>query len=201
MLVNLNKKDYKILLIILIICFSLIPTFLHNGISKSYLIWFITLYCIAGYIKLHGINEKIKTHHYLITFITLSLLVYLSTIGILPFKEFMNIYSPNKINTLILAISIFMFFKKIKINNSNLINLIASATFGVYLIHDEPLMRNFLWNNLFKNASYQNSSILIPYSIVVCLIIYVVCTIIELLRKTLIEKPILNVFNTRPKVK
>ena len=88
-----------------------------------------------------------------------------------------------------------MVFEKAELPYNKWVNLIASATFGVYLIHDSNLIRPFLWIDLFKNASYQNSPLLIPYSIIVVLLVYTVCTIIDLGRKYLIEKPFLKLVN------
>ena len=75
------------------------------------------------------------------------------------------------------------------------INIVASATFGVYLIHDNAIIRNLLWLDVFKNAQYQDSMFLIPYSIIVIAIVYVVCTAIDLLRQYIIEKPFILLVN------
>lgn len=77
---------------------------------------------------------------------------------------------------------------KFKIKHHRWINIAASATFGVYLIHDNNYMRHFLWIDFFNNANYQDSLLLIPYSIIVVIMVYVSCTAIELLRQYTIEK-------------
>ena len=75
------------------------------------------------------------------------------------------------------------------------VNIVASATFGVYLIHDNGLIRQFLWSDIFKNSQYQESVFLIPYSIIVVAIVYFICTIIDLLRQRFIEKPFMVLVN------
>ena len=75
------------------------------------------------------------------------------------------------------------------------INVVASATFGVYLIHDSSIVRPFLWNTVFKTETYQDSAFLILYSIGVCLLVYAACTVIDLLRQNTIEKVYLHVVN------
>ena len=72
------------------------------------------------------------------------------------------------------------------------INLAATATFGVYLIHDNPFMRELLWFKVFENAKYQNSLWLIPYSIAVSLAVYLGGTLIDLARQYAIEKPMMK---------
>ena len=91
-------------------------------------------------------------------------------------------------STFLSALSMFMVFYSIKMGYNKWINVIASATFGVYLIHDNRIVRPFLWQTVFKNASYQDSALIIPYSIAVMLLVYSVCTIIDLIRKATVEK-------------
>ena len=92
-------------------------------------------------------------------------------------------------------LSLFMVFEKCNIGYIKWINIIASATFGVYLIHDSNIIRPLLWQELFKNAQYQDSMLLIPYSIIVVAIVYLICTLIDLLRQQIIEKPFMKLIN------
>ena len=77
---------------------------------------------------------------------------------------------------------------------SKIINIIASSVFGVYLIHDNFLMRTKLWMGIIHGTDYQYSLKIIPYSIGVVIIIFCVCSIIELIRIYLIEKPYMKFF-------
>ena len=79
---------------------------------------------------------------------------------------------------------------KLDIGHSKILNMISSATFGVYLIHDNLYMRPFLWERVFKNASYVNSRLLIPFSLIVVFVVFSGCSIIELGRIYLIENNI-----------
>lgn len=75
------------------------------------------------------------------------------------------------------------------------INITASATFGVYLIHDNKIVRSFLWMSLFKNYRYQDSIMIIPYSIGVVAIVYIICTMVDLVRKNLFEKSYMRIID------
>ena len=46
-----------------------------------------------------------------------------------------------------------------------------------------------------QNAQYQNSVFLIPYSIIVVAIVYIFCTLVDLLRQQIVEKPFTNVLD------
>jgi hypothetical protein len=86
-----------------------------------------------------------------------------------------------------------MCFATLKMNYHKGINMIASATFGVYLIHDNNIIRKSLWIDWFRNAEYQDSLLLIPYSIFVVAVVYIVCSIIDLLRRYIIEIPCMKI--------
>ena len=87
-----------------------------------------------------------------------------------------------KIFTLLASVCFFLGFKSLEIPQSKIINTIASATFGVYLLHLNEYSNKFLWNGIFSTASFQKSPYLIPYTFAVILTVFISCTILELLR-------------------
>jgi surface polysaccharide O-acyltransferase-like enzyme len=104
-------------------------------------------------------------------------------------------YGQEKITTLLIALCLFMVFATLKMNYSKWINHVASATFGVYLLHDNKFARLLLWIELFNNSQYQESMLLIPYSIIAVTMVYIVCTLIDLLRQQVVEKPLMVMVN------
>lgn len=101
-------------------------------------------------------------------------------------------YGMEKISVLLISLTLFMAFATLKIGYYKWVNTLASATFGVYLIHDSNIVRPFLWIDVFRNFQYQNSLLLIPYSILVVLFVYAVCTVIDLMRQRFLEKPFMR---------
>ena len=97
-------------------------------------------------------------------------------------------YGMEKLPALLISILLFVGFLNLKIGYQPMINMISSATFGVYLIHDNDYIRDFLWIRLFKNQNYASSKFLAPYTILQVIIVFVVCILIELFRINLIEK-------------
>lgn len=193
---SIDKSLYQKLILFLVICWSIIPTFTTSSYESNSLLWFVTLYTIAGYIKLYGLNSKFALKHYCIFGIICILLTYASSIVFTILGTRWEIfsthatyfYSEEKITTLLISICLFKIFEMLSINYNKWINLVASATFGVYLIHDSIFMRKFLWKELFVNAQYQNDLMLIPYSIMVVIIVYTACTIIDIARQYTIER-------------
>lgn len=199
----LDKRKYQYLLLILVVCWSVIPTFLTSFYQSNDLLWFITLYAIAGYIRLYGLNDKFKLKHYWFScFIFLAITYALGVIGtLLGLKsgtivyDSMYFFGQQKISVLLISVSLFMAFATMKMNYHKSLNVIASATFGVYLIHDSDIIRPLLWNDMFKNATYQNTLMIIPYSIAVVTLVYVVCTVIDLIRQNVFEKLFMMLVN------
>ena len=199
---NLSKKQYQILILLLVIIWSLIPTLLSRDFGLSNLGWFVTLYIISGYIRLYGFNPKFTRKHYILIFIFTTIITFLFTIICAYLGKFIPdvkyyttyLYSQHKLSILLISVSLFMIFVNIKLS-SKLINTVSSTTFGIYLIHDNNYIRPFLWETLFNNNHFQHSGWLILYSIGVCLLVFVVCFIIDLIRIKTIEKCYLNVVN------
>lgn len=192
----LSKREYQILLVVGVLCWSVIPTFTTSTYQSNSLLWFMTLYAIAGYAKMYGFNERFTSFHYFCIWVIMTLLTYSSSLilvwleskyDISPFSP-TYFYGQEKITVLLISLSLFMAFATMKMKHYRFINIVSSATFGVYLIHDNSFVRNFLWMEVFKNAQYQDSLFLIPFSILVIITVYLTCTIIDLLRQNLFEK-------------
>ena len=95
----------------------------------------------------------------------------------------------------VIGLIVFIGFLKMNIGYKRVINFISPAMFGVFLIHENDCIRKWLWQDIFKLGSYSNSNVLIPYTILVVAIVFVGCTIIELLRRYSIEllsKPLIR---------
>lgn len=199
----LNKKSYQNLLLLLVLCWYIIPSLTGRMYQGTPLLRFITLYLIVGYTKIYGFNPKLKCKHYFILFLVFSALNYLLSVIYTLFglkKEAyayraINLYEPYNIFVMLIALTLFMTFATLKIRHRKWINVTASATFGVYLIHDSEFVRPFLWKELLKVNQYQDTIMLIPYSIAIVAIVYLVCTLIDLLRQRVFERPYIMLVN------
>jgi surface polysaccharide O-acyltransferase-like enzyme len=200
---SFSKREYHRFLALLTLFWCIIPTFTTNSFQSNPLIWSIYLYSLAGYMRLYGLLNTVKTGTCLLTSFVVSLLTYLSAVvfdllglKISAFSEHATyFFEMQKLPILIISVLLFLGFSKLNIGSIKLINIVSSATFGVYLIHDNAYVREFLWQILFKNASYAYSDKLIPYSIMVIILVYIACTVIELIRIYIIEKSYMSMVN------
>lgn len=182
----IDKTEFRKLLLTISILWIILPFFPNiPAIEMSNLTWFIFLYLCAAYIRYYQDDFQRNISFYSSFTIIVFLLIILSVLSFDLLGKWKKIFLSNydyflPMNSILiftLSISTLILFSKIDIGNIKWINIISSATFGVYLIHDNKLMRNLLWVKIFKNQSYTNSNKLVLYSIAVILIVYILCTL------------------------
>ncbi len=199
---TISRKEHKKLMYLLIILVSIIPTILIGApFISSNLIWFVVLYIIAAYIQKYKINYD-NNKKLLISIIAIFLIIFaISVIAAVPLKlgeEYESFTYFNKMNCLpMLALSmvIFMFFKNLKIPDNKIIPFISKATFGVYLIHINTHLRTYLFKSILKIQNYYNVNTLklIGYILLSSLGIFVVCVLIDTLRRIILEKNLFKI--------
>ena len=192
---TLTKQQYKTLLLILIFFLSIIHSFFptnrtvntYNGYNIA---WFVILYLIAGYIRLH-FNKKIKNR----TLILIALLMISLNMGIrVVAVKGTNILSGyvndlidyNSIIVLIQSITVFLLFRNIKIEKqtiNKIIYAISPLTFAVYLIHENNFFRLILWNKILNPTQYLVNYKIVFYMVFDVGIIFITCCIIEKIRQ------------------
>ena len=193
---SFDQKQYIGFLLLLTVCWCIIPTLTGASFQSNYLLWFVFLYSLAGYIKLFDFSTNlsgaklilISAGCIILTFMSAVLVDLLGTTSPVFGENATFFYDMQKLPILLTSLLMFLGFLKLDIKPNKLINIIASVTFGVYLIHDDDYVRAFFWKTIFNNASYSLSFLLIPYSVFVIAIVFICCTIIELLRTYLIER-------------
>lgn len=177
------------ILIFGIVVFSILPTIeLLNSYFSIY-IWFVFLYIVGAFIGKY--KEKYRK-----VYKNSCLLLLTSIMGLL-----MIIYT-NKENSIIelgmnnianfgISLSIFAIAINRKEFNNSFINYISSSMIGVYLIHDNFILRNIIWNKLNLLGMYTTYNFWIYEFFVVCFI-FIICVLIDKMRIFILEKPIMN---------
>ena len=209
---KLSQKRFKKLIFILFIIFSIVGTLLIGNVVPNYLdgrsiLTFILLYFVGAYLKKYpidnlnlfqNISDNIKKYIFLIIYISLSFIImafeitYNSVVingGI--YSEIAMIFRMLSISflsplVLLSAVSYFLFFKNMTFN-SKVINFIGGTTFGIYLLHENVYIREniYTWLHLSEHA---NGGIkLIGMIMVLGIIIFIVCMIIEIIRKAIFK--------------
>jgi surface polysaccharide O-acyltransferase-like enzyme len=199
---NLSKKQFKTLIGIMLFVFCICTTFLPSSFTldttRGYgIIWFVCLYFIGAYIRLHFDGKsKINILNFLLYFI-ITILVIVSRFIITDICNIFNVntaynlkfYEYNSITILLSSIFLFLFFKNLNIN-SNIIKTtvlkIAPLTLGVYLIHEQSNMRIILYKNILNTSNYLDNNFFVIISITSSILIFIICIFVEFLRNNLV---------------
>lgn len=177
---SFSKERLKVFIVLLMFTQTFLPV-VSSAVNQLSLFGdCILFYFIAGYIRLYYSDNKPKRH--LILAIVFYVLLIICTTYNAQYREI------NSIVIIIVATELLLYFSLLKPKNSRLIQTLSSATFGIYLIHDNEYMRYYLWKTVFNNQNYYGSNHLWKYAVVSVLLVYGTCTIIDLLRQISIEK-------------
>lgn len=188
---QLSYRQYVALLIGMgLMVLSVIPDFplgKRFSISHGNSVWsFVYLFFIAGFIRLH--LKRTPMGKLVVTVLSLVLLTMVSemVLGIHNGVGHLLWFNYNGI-LLFLSVAVFVFIRQQQIPETGIWNLmvkVAPYTFGVYLIHDHLLMRDWIWKTL-SMTSYANQWIYALTVIVVCVLIFAICILIDTVRKRL----------------
>ena len=201
---SLSEKQYIGFLLLTGICWCVIPTCTTQYFMGNELLFFVLIYSISGFIRLYKIKIQWSAAKCIVISIVLTALTFGSVVAfdILGFKFpflaenalYLFIFQ-RSIMVVVIGLPVFIGFLKMNIGYKRVINFISPAMFGVFLIHENNIVRNWLWQDVFSLSSYSNSKTLIPYTLLVLALVFVGCTIIEILRRYSIEllsKPLIG---------
>lgn len=203
LLSSLDKKSYLLFLLLMFFCWCFVPTFTTLSYQFTNLGWFLFLYSLAGYYRIHQQEITLKCSTCFIIAIGMYFLTFLSAVVFDLLGRQWEIFSSHatyfygmeKLPILIISVAFLMAFSKLNVKNNHITNAVASTTFGIYLIHDSNYVRPFLWIDLFKNAEYQNSTALCLHCLTVLLVVFVGCSVIDYVRIKVLEKPYMRCVN------
>lgn len=196
LLQNLSQKQYMALLGALLIFWSIIPTFTKQLLSGSDFTLFLTLYTLGGYFKLYPQNIlNSKKCGFLMTVIS-SFLLFGSSVIFFMLKKIHPVfdgretffYHKNSVLTIFFALGLLLVAINGKRRYNKVVNWTATCTFGVYLLHDNDLIRSMIWEKLFRISNFINSPFLIGHCMLTVIIVFILGIVIESVRKITLEK-------------
>lgn len=198
---SLNRKQAGVLIATIIIIFSIIPTVFQNDMFKvskgSSALWLAMLYLIGAYIRKYSTQIKGNKKYYLFIYVGCVLITWISKCGVelitkKPLGDgaytspLVSYVSPT---VLLSAIALLLLFSNICLNKTvtRIVSFFAPLTFGVYLIHEEPLVRQYLVAQRF--AIYGELS---PVFTVFCVLgtavgIWLLCSLMDFVRAYLFK--------------
>lgn len=183
---HMEKNTHNKLLLVLAFFFIILPSFRPNITyfhDNGYSIYnFIFLYSLGAYIRKYNISYEIN---FLYAYFFCSLFTFLIAVFIYVInKNNISSFYYNFIPVELSAIFLFMFFKKIELR-SVVINKVSASVFGIYLISDDPFIREILYSKILHCADYYYSPFFLLHIAVSLIGIFILCLIIETFRQQL----------------
>lgn len=189
----MDKVSHARLLVLLLLFYTIAGTFFLNDFFE-YIGWYVTVYLIGAYLRLYpiAILQNVKK-----CFLLVAITLALDAASILYFtylNHSFNIYyfvaDSNRILAILSAVALFSLFRSIDMGRQRWINSISSATFGIFLIHTQTNVREWLWYEVFRVKDFFECDYLWLHAIVTISTVYVICLFIDIIRQKLIEKPL-----------
>jgi len=199
---NLTEKQHIRLLCLVTFIYVFFETTPYFYVNMNYVSWFIVLYFIASYIRFYP--KKIYNNKKFWGIVTsLSILLSITSVLCLAFvygelqkSPYYFVTDSNTFLAVLTAVSSFMFFKNLNLGQNKIINTISASTFGVLLIHaNSDTMRQWLWKDTLNNVSMYYSPYGWLFAILLVIGIYIICTLIDLIRIKLIENPFFKLWD------
>lgn len=202
---GLDAASYRRLVVILLVIWSVIPTASADAWEFSDLDFFLVMYVLGGYLRLYPIQKKLPWGIMAAGSYVLMLLsvIGMDLLGIVTKHRglFDKAYYFGKINSVLsvfLAVSVFMCFSRMNFQNA-VINRLGGTTLGIYLIHNNFLLRKWLFCTVAPNTEAAAN----PYLnvLVKTAVIFFGCAAVEMLRVATVgkwfDKAVSHIFTRR----
>lgn len=196
---KLDKKRFQRLILTMFMVFSILPSILQIHVmndSGKGVLNMLLIYLIGRYIRKYdlGIRDGSKS---IVLAVLLLGIEFVLNYGLSMLKGGVGVYAPfardYSIFIVVLSVLIFLLMKKVKVSSS-LINILAKNVIGVYLF--EGAIRKIIGSRLDINT-YAACWYLFVIIIMISLINFTICSLIEMLRRNTIahiEAPVAKFF-------
>ena len=208
---NINKKQHLKIIILLLLIFSLLPTFtiqaFYNNAQGFSITNFVLLYFIGAYLRLYPIDKStifsnftknFRKYFFLGVYVFLGFVMCMENLlgnlficygGIIgEVGKIMYTSAGAYDNPIIIVQSVcyFLFFYYMSFR-SRIINKISLLVFGIYLIHDYTYSRDIMLDIFGINKLKNIRSDIILNVFLFSIIVMVVCGLIEYIRQLIFK--------------
>lgn len=198
---KMEKKNLQSSLVMILIFFGGIQTLFYSdvfGTNDGYsTIWLMVLYLVGGYIRKYELGKNRKATDFLIGYIVMvgftllsKLLIEILTLFFLGEVRAGNYLISYKSPTITLAaVCLLLFFSKVEISSffEKIIGIVSTMAFGVYLIHNHPLVSEYFMKERFTEYAAFPWLIEIFAVIGTAVLINLICYAIDFVRLELFK--------------
>ena len=200
---GLPRTAHRGLLAVLAVPMILYPTlFGENGIVSDTAWMFLYEYLLAAYLRRYPENRLARLLQHRAAALALGLglplvntaiRAVLETRGLTNGKAFQYVAyyrtALGALPNLLAALALFYLFKGLDLGCVRWVNALAGTTLGVYILHQVPAFRGFLWNGLLQAEAHHGS---VGYTLLAILAVFLGCAAVDALRTALVMRPLEN---------
>lgn len=191
---------------------SVLPTVTTFDPLASNFLWFIFLYLLGGWVRVaRGRQRRAefldplwyaqKCGGFVLAFVSIAFC--LATVAFIMFlkrKYGFGLFSPthfvgqNMIPALLAGVGLLVGFSKLELGSVKIINEVAKTTLGIYLIHDNPFVRLWLWRMFAPIAALSWGEIAL-WGLISAAAVFCVCSAIDYSRIRILEAPLMSLID------
>ena len=192
LLLSLDKAAFLRLIIVLFLVRLVLPG-VEGLFALSNFEMFTALYCIGAYVRLH-VPAQQKVHWLWYLPCVFSGLVWLANfpmfylgLGDTGLARFLKsiawrlVYEQESWLAVLIALSAFLVFRSWNFC-SVVINKIARCVMGVYLIHENEILRAKIWESVSPGTQWLGTKWLVPHAVLKTLAVFLVCLLADTVR-------------------
>lgn len=208
---GLDERSHRRLLGLLLLVYVGATTFLGSSTAFSEVGWYVTLYLLAAYLRLHPTpwsEDPVMVRGLFAASVALSVA---SVIGVMVAGAWLGVGGSStpyyfvsdsgKVLAFLPGVTCFLFFKSLRVPRSRAVNAVASTTFGVLLVHaNSDAMREWLWGDVLSvPGAYLSLPLpaLVGYMALCALGVFAVCSALDYARLKLVEPLYMGWFDRR----
>ena len=200
---NMTQKQHLTLIIILLCVFSLwksiLPIAETIDTRKGYsLTWFIVLYLVGAYTRKYNVqlfkrNSLNLLSYFAISFVSVfvKLMAIAASTKISMLAEGQNLfYHYDSITVFSASVFLFVFFSRLNVNSpkiGKIVNFVTPSVFSVYIMHENFLWRERLWNDFLKASDMKESPWFVLHLLGCVALVFVVCILVDQIRRYLFK--------------
>lgn len=200
---GLPRTAHRGLLAVLAVPMIFYPTlFGENGIVSDTAWMFLYEYLLAAYLRRYPENRLARLLQNRAAALTLGLglplvntaiRAVLETRGLTDGKAFQYVAyyrtALGALPNLLAALALFYLFKNLDLGCVRWVNALSGTTLGVYILHQVPAFRNFLWNGLLQAQAHHGS---VVYTLFAIFAVLFGCAAVDAVRTRLVMRPLEN---------
>lgn len=200
---GLPRTAHRGLLAVLAVPMILYPTlFGENGIVSDTAWMFLYEYLLAAYLRRYPENRLARLLQNRaaalaiglgLPLVNTAIRAVLETRGLTDGKAFQYVAyyrtALGALPNLLAALALFYLFKNLDLGCVRWVNALSGTTLGVYILHQVPAFRNFLWNGLLQAQAHHGS---VVYTLFAIFAVFFGCAAVDAVRTRLVMRPLEN---------